>query len=100
MQLLFKTDIETLNAFYNDDDSVLSLAIKYCPDENLFRLIAGLQFRENDEIVNAITDSTLGRLTTDEDPQQTLFMMASKRGLLDIIGFLKTQFPQLNVITK
>ena len=92
--------VESLNFIFNQNDSVLSLVIKHCPNDFLFQEIAEFQspvVNENSETSNAIADSTLNRLTTDKKfSQQTLLMMATRRGLIDIVYFL-CGFPRFNV---
>ena len=82
-----KVDLESLNRIYNQDDTVLSLSIKHCPE--LFLEIANLKVEKQGELFDAIEDYTLTQLTTDANiSHQSLLMLATKRGLFDIVEFL------------
>ena len=82
-------DWKTLNSIYNQDDTVLSLSIKHCPD--LFRELTDFKVEMDDEdgFIEAINDSTFNQLTTDNGiSHQSLLMMATRRSLYNIVFFL------------
>ena len=92
-----KFDFKTLNFIYNNDDSVLSLAIKHCPD--LFEEIATFETKINGNFVKAIEESTFNRLSTDDGiAHQTLLMMAIKRGLEKIVEFVTKISPNMVIL--